>query len=83
MKYLLLLCALGVGFLSGCDRVGATRILQENGYRDIQITGYAWFACGHDDTYASRFKATSPSGAKIEGAVCEGLIFKNATIRFK
>jgi hypothetical protein len=67
--------------LSACtapDR--ALRVLQDAGYSDITIAGYAWAACSEDDTFATRFSATGPSGRPASGAVCSGL-FKGATIR--
>jgi hypothetical protein len=70
-------------FLFGCtDNVNAKRILEENGYTNIQFTGYAFFACSKDDTYHTGFTAISPSGKFVSGTVCAGLFFKNSTIRF-
>ena len=31
----------------------AVRVLQENGYKNIQTTGYKFFACGRDDFYST------------------------------
>jgi len=59
------------------------RILQEANYKNIQITGYNWFACYRDDWSHTGFIAENPSGILIKGTVCCGLIFKNCTIRFK
>lgn len=59
----------------------AIRILEQNGYTNIQMTGYSFFACSEDDTFATGFQATSPTGQVVEGTVCSGL-FKGATIRF-
>jgi hypothetical protein len=59
------------------------RILEENGYTNIQITGYNWAACGQDDTYHTGFVATAPSGRQVTGTVCAGVFFKNSTIRFE
>jgi len=68
--------------LRGCtDEDGARRVLQQNGYKDITITGYRWGMGGEKDTYVTGFEATSPSGARVSGAVCSGL-FKGSTIRF-
>ena len=71
-------------FINGCTDTGtAQRVLQQNGYKDISIEGYAFFSCGKDDWYSTKFEATSPNGSHVEGAVCSGLLFKNATIRFR
>jgi hypothetical protein len=80
MKYLML----AVLVLAGCTRPdGATRVLEANGFKDIQITGYKWFACSKDDSFATGFVATGPTGKRISGCVCEGILFKNSTIRFE
>lgn len=68
--------------LRGCtDEEGAQRVLQQNGYTNITITGYRWGMGGENDTYVTGFEATSPSGARVSGAVCSGM-FKGSTIRF-
>ena len=72
-----------VVFMVGCTRPESAReLLQREGYTNIEITGYAWFACGKDDWSQTGFRAKK-NGITIEGAICEGLIFKNKTIRYK
>ena len=79
----LLLIVVAAAMLFGCsDEGGAKRILTASGFRDIQITGYEFFACGKDDTYSTGFTATGPTGIRVSGTVCSGLFFKNSTIRF-
>lgn len=81
MKYLIFLALAG---LAACtDPQNATRILREQGYTDIQMTGYNAFACSDDDTYHSGFTAKSPNGTPVKGTVCAGVWFKNSTIRFE
>lgn len=63
--------------------IGARKVLTSAGYSDIEFTGYKWFACGEGDVFHTGFKAKGPTGIQSEGCVCEGLIFKNSTIRFK
>ena len=37
-------------FLTACTDSGtAQRVLQEQGFKNIQITGYEFFACSEDD----------------------------------
>ena len=60
----------------------AQRVLSDQGYTDIRMTGYKGFSCGKDDYYADGFVAKSPSGKNVSGAVCAGALFKGATIRF-
>ena len=75
---------LSIGFvMSGCtNRTDAERALKAEGFSDIKITGYSWFACSEDDFYHTGFEATNHNGAKVKGTVCSGLLFKNATIRY-
>jgi hypothetical protein len=80
MRIIILCAAL---FLCACTNPSsATRVLTENGYTNIQITGYNFFACSQDDFYHTGFIATSYIGQRITGTVCEGMFFKNSTIRF-
>ena len=68
--------------LSGCTRPGlAERVLTEQGYTNIEAGGYGFFSCSEDDAFKTNFKATAPSGKRVEGTVCSGW-FKGATIRF-
>lgn len=70
--------------LAGCtDADNAIRVLDANGYEQIQITGYNWFSCGKDDFQHTGFTVVGPTGKKVEGTVCSGLLFKNSTIRFE
>jgi len=69
-------------FVSSCsDSQTATRILKEQGFKNITITGYDFFTCGSEDFYSTGFIAYK-NGVKIEGAVCSGFIYKGTTIRF-
>lgn len=79
MKQLLIIVAI---LLTGCtqpERAG--RVLLESGYTDIQLQGYDWMNCSKDDTYHDKFTAIGPSGRKVSGVVCSGLMFKGSTIR--
>jgi hypothetical protein len=80
----LLLLAMACAALAGCYSTNdATSALQAQGFTDIRVTGHAWFAsCGKDDTFATSFTARNPQGRVVSGAVCSGLIFRNATIRW-
>jgi len=78
----LLLIILAAAIITGCtNKVEARRALEGAGYTNIQFHGYAWFMCGKEDTYATSFTATGPTGKPVSGAVCGGLIFKGQTIR--
>lgn len=76
---LILICCL----LAGCtDETKAISVLEAEGYKDIQITGYNIWACSEDDFYHTGFTATSAVGKQVSGTVCSGLMFKGATVRF-
>lgn len=80
-RIILLLAVLA---LVGCtDGDQAKRVLGAQGFTKINLTGYNFFACGKDDLYHTGFTAKSPIGVSIEGTVCSGMLFKNATIRFQ
>lgn len=70
-------------FALGCtDRPATERILRDNGYTDIEITGYAAWMAADDDMTSTGFRAKSPSGHVVEGAVTGGGL-KGYTIRLK
>ncbi len=71
---LLLLCA-----CSSPDE--SRRTLDNAGYTDIETTGWEPFACGEKDTFSTGFRATNPSGQRVSGVVCCGVI-KRCTVRF-
>lgn len=79
---LAVLITLGSGPIFGTDPQGAKRTLEAQGYTQVEITGYRWFAGGQGDFYKTGFRAKSPNGTEITGAVCRGLWFKGTTIRF-
>ena len=74
--------ALTLACVSACtDPNTATRVLESEGYSQITIKGYDWFACSEDDMYHTRFHAVGPSGKPTEGTVCSGLWFRGSTVR--
>lgn len=67
--------------LISCTRPdGSRRVLEDSGYTNVEITGYRFFTCDKNDTFCTGFKATSPTGKKVTGAVGSGLL-KSYTIR--
>ncbi len=64
------------------DEPRAQRVLEESGYTDVQITGYAWTACSDHDDYKTGFRAKGPTGKQVAGAVCCG-VMKNCTVRIE
>jgi len=78
---LLLLGLVFVLFWTPTDPEGTTRLLQTQGYTNIQITGYRYWIKDDKDRYSTGFIATSPNGSIVSGAVTKGW-FKGQTIRF-
>lgn len=58
----------------------ATRVLKAAGYTDIEMTGYRPLMGGEDDVFSTGFRAKSPNGTTVTGAVTKGP-FKGNTIR--
>jgi len=79
----ILLAVLMVLVLSGCtNKSDAERALKAQGFSDITVTGYSFFACSDDDFYHTGFSAINPKGEVVTGTVCSGLLFKNSTVRW-
>lgn len=56
--------------LAGCtDRHGTEAALEQEGYRQIEITGYRIFGCDND-TFHTGFRAVTPHGETVEGVAC-------------
>lgn len=58
----------------------AIRILSQQGYTNIEITGWRPMMCSDEDDFATGFQATSSNGSVVTGCVCSG-IMKGSTIR--
>lgn len=84
IKGLFIIAIIVIGYLiiPFTDPKNAERVLSENGYTDIQITGYSFMLCGKDDVQHTGFIAKSINGSQVKGAVCSGLFIKGSTIRF-
>jgi len=72
MKKILLLLTL---LMAGCSCTNephhVNRILETQGYTNINQTGYSFWGCSEDDV-GTGFTATSISGQTVEGVVCCG-----------
>lgn len=72
----------GLMILSACsDADNAKRVLSDQGFTEIQTTGYAFFGCSKGDNFHTGFIAKSPVGNTVSGVFCSGW-FKGGTIRF-
>jgi hypothetical protein len=67
-------------FMGFTDPAGTEKTLTGQGYSDVEITGWRPFAGSKGDFYSTGFRANSPSGAIVTGAVTKGLM-KGSTIR--
>lgn len=85
----LVTCAIGLTLIlplvlisiAGCSSSDeATRVLRQSGYSQIEITGWRPLMAGQDDVYSTGFRAKSPSGEVVTGAVTSGW-FKGSTVR--
>lgn len=83
LMILLVLFLLAVIPASCTDEDSSRMALKGAGYADIQFTGYEFFSCGERDQYHTGFTAKDPTGSRVRGVVCCGLLFKACTIRFE
>lgn len=82
MKKLALLALATFAFMSCTNAEEAKRVLEAQGFKNIEITGYNFFGCGKDDTFHTGFIAIGQNGQAVEGTVCSGMFFKGSTVRF-
>jgi hypothetical protein len=80
--FILLAIVVFSGPIFGVDAEGATRVLTQQGYTEIHITGYRWFVGDRADFYHTGFSAKSPAKIDVTGTITKGLWFKSSTIRF-
>lgn len=83
MKKILITLAVVFAMVGCTDADNAVKVLQANGFTNIQTTGYSFFSCGNDDSQATGFTAIGPTGIPVKGAVCSSIFVKNSTIRFE
>ena len=82
MKKMLILALASLAIMSCTNAEEATRVLEAQGFKNIEITGYNFFGCGKDDIYHTGFIAIGQNGQAVEGTVCSGMFFKGSTVRF-
>ena len=77
-----MLVVVGTALANGCtDETTAKRVLEAQGYTQIEFTGYRPFMSGEGDVYSTGFRAKGVNGQTVTGAVTNGP-FKGSTIRF-
>lgn len=66
----------------GCTQPDkAKRVLEQQGFKDISITGWRPAMAGKEDTFSTGFEATASNGQRVSGAVTGGWL-KGSTVRF-
>ena len=82
--FLLASCLLTAGGAFKTDPATARRVLQDEGYENIELTDYQYFSCGRGDTTNTGFTATrslsNGTVRHVQGVVCCGYL-KDCTIR--
>lgn len=79
----LLLTSLLVSCLSSTnDFEKGKKQLEQQGYTDVENTGYNFFCCDEKDTFSTGFKCKNKNGDIVTGCFCSN-VFKGITIRFE
>lgn len=68
-------------YVIGPTNPDALRVVEQQGFSNVQETGFRPFACATQDVWRTGFAATAPNGDKVTGTVCEGFL-KSKTVRF-
>lgn len=81
----IILCILLVSCTANED--STIRILENEGYTNISLTGYDWFGCGKEDISSVKFTAEkynpyTKESNTVTGTVCKGVL-KGYTIRYE
>lgn len=72
-----------LGSINSNDQTQETiTFLEQQGFRQVSITGYDPFSCSRDDISSIGFTAINSNGYKVSGTICSGLL-KGKTIRYK
>lgn len=68
---------------SSSDFEKGKAILENQGYTEVENTGYDAFCCsGDSDSFSTGFRATGKHGEEIKGCICSGFM-KGITIRYE
>ncbi len=63
------------------DQTKTQQTLTKMGFSHVEAGGYAFFSCGDDYTYATKFTAVNPAGIQVDGVVCCGWL-KGCSAKF-
>lgn len=82
MKLLPFVFILLMSCSSQTDFVKGKRLLEMQGFTNVENTGYSFFCCSDKDQFSTGFKAIDKEGRVIRGCFCSGFS-KGITIRFE
>ena len=67
---------------SNSDFEKGSKILESQGYSNVQNTGHSYFCCDEKDTYSTGFTAVGKDGTIVKGCFCSNLL-KGITVRYE
>lgn len=73
-----------VGIASSATRTDPAKqvaAVEAYGFTNVEMKGWAWFACSEDDDLKYAFTARDARGRPVQGALCSGWFLKGATVR--
>ena len=82
MKNIIILLTVVMLFTGCTSKSDAENALKGQGFTNVKVTGYKFFACSKDDFYHTGFTATNLVGNTVEGVACSGFLFKGTTLRW-
>lgn len=77
---LLCVVAIIIGNVGYADPIGAKKVLEDEGYTDIEVGGRQYFGCDRN-FYRTQYTAKNSRGIKVHGLVCKSLLDGAAYIK--
>lgn len=56
------------------------RSIQDFGFRDVHLTGFAFLGCSEQDAFRQKWVGRNAAGKPVSGVICGGLV-KGWTVR--
>lgn len=76
-----IICIVIVTRIGGCsDPEGTERVLRQQGFTEVEVTGWRPLSASKGDVYSTGFRAKAPNGESVTGAVTSGF-WKGHTVR--
>jgi hypothetical protein len=73
---------LTLGCTSDSDFEKGKKILEDQGYTEVENTGHNYFCCDEKEAYSTGFRCKDKKGNIVEGCFCSSL-GKGVTIRYE